>query len=177
MAFVRTIDRLSEGVGKLAAWLGLAMVLIAAANAVLGALDPYTEARLGFVALDEAEWYLFSVLFLFAAPWGLKEGSHVRVDVLYGRLGARGRAWTDLLGGLLLAVPFALYATWVTAPVALESFRLREVSNDAGGLLRYPLMAAVPVAFALVALQAVANAVRAWSTLSGAGRADGETQR
>lgn len=167
MAFVHLIDRLSERVGKAAAWLGLLMVLVAAVNAVLGTLEPYTKARLTHVAIDEAEWYLFTVLFLFAAPWGLQAGAHVRVDVLYSRLGPRGRAWIDLVGGLLLAVPFAVYAVVVTVPVAAEAVRIREVSNDAGGLLRYPLLAAVPVAFVLVSLQALANVVRAAATLRG----------
>lgn len=172
MPLVDAIDRLSIRVGKGAAWLGLLMVLVAAANALLGALDPHVEQRLTLVAVDEAEWYLFAVLFLFAAPWGLQSGAHVRVDVLYSRLGPRGRASIDLAGGLLLALPFAVYAVVVTLPVAIESVRVREVSNDAGGLLRYPLLAAVPVAFVLIALQVLANILRAGATLRG--RAPGD---
>ena len=81
MAFVQLIDRLSQRIGKAAAWLGLLMVLVAATNAALGVLEPYTKRRLTHVAIDEAEWYLFTVLFLFAAPWGLQAGAHVRVGV------------------------------------------------------------------------------------------------
>lgn len=165
MAFVQLIDRLSQRIGKAAAWLGLLMVLVAATNAALGVLEPYTERRLTHVAIDESEWYLFTVLFLFAAPWGLQAGAHVRVDVLYSRLGVRGKAWIDLAGGILLAVPFAVYAVVVTVPVAAESLRIHEVSNDAGGLARYPLLMAVPVAFGLLALQGFANVVRAALTI------------
>ncbi len=165
MGFVRTIDRLSEVVGKTAAWLGLAMVLLAALNALLGRVELFVDRRLSYVALDEAEWYLFSLMFLFAAPWALRDGAHVRVDVLYGRLGPRGRAWTDLLGGLILGVPFAIYAVWATVPAAAESLHLGEVSNDAGGLLRWPLKMAIPVAFGLLALQGIANSVRAFAVI------------
>ena len=165
MAFVQLIDRLSRRIGKAAAWLGLLMVLVAATNAALGVLEPYTERRLTHVAIDEAEWYLFTVLFLFAAPWGLQAGAHVRVDVLYSRLGVRGRAWIDLAGGVLLALPFAVYGVVVTVPVAAESLRIREISNDAGGLARYPLLMAVPVAFGLLALQCLANVLRAAFTI------------
>ncbi|MEC7232069.1 MAG: TRAP transporter small permease subunit [Planctomycetota bacterium] len=174
MAFVQLIDRLSRRIGQAAAWLGLLMVLVAAANAALGVLEPYTERRLTHVAIDEAEWYLFTVLFLFAAPWGLQAGAHVRVDVLYSRLGVRGRAWIDLAGGVLLAVPFTVYAVVVTVPVASEALRIHEVSNDAGGLPRYPLLMAVPLAFGLLALQGLANVVRAAAALRPGAPADDE---
>lgn len=163
------VDRLNGAVGKVAAWLGLLMVLVAAFNAIGGKLDPHVGARLSFVGLAEFEWYLFAVLFLFAAPWALREGAHVRVDVLYGRLGARGRAMTDLLGGLLLALPFTVYAIWVTVPTAIEAVRVREMSADAGGLPRYPLQVLVPVAFGLLALQVVAEIARAVRTLEDEG--------
>jgi len=165
MGFVRSIDRISEVTGKTAAWLGLAMVLLAALNAALGRIELYVDKRLSYVAIDEAEWYLFTIMFLFAAPWALKDNGHVRVDVLYGRLGARGRAWTDLLGGLLLGIPFAVYAVWATVPAAAQSVAVREVSNDAGGLWRWPLKLAVPVAFGLLGLQGLANAARSLSVI------------
>ena len=165
MRLARLIDRLNGAVGRAAAWLGLLMVLVAAFNAIDGKLDPHVGARLSFVGLAEAEWYLFAILFLFAAPWALREGAHVRVDVLYGRLGARGKALTNLLGGLLLALPFAVYSIWVTVPSAIESVRVREMSADAGGLPRYPLQILVPVAFGLLALQVIAELIRATHTL------------
>ncbi len=136
------------------------MVLIGAANALGGYLEPMVGRRLSLVALDEGQWYLFSVLFLLAAPWALAEGAHVRVDVLYGRLGPKGKAWTDVLGSLLLLIPFCVFAVWVVTPSALESFRVREVSPDAGGLARWPIRIVPPVAFFLIALQGVAGVVR-----------------
>lgn len=169
MVFVRIIDRVSELTGKAAAWLGLLMVFIAATNAVLGRVELYVDRRLSYVAVDEAEWYLFTILFLFAAPWALRDNGHVRVDVLYGRLGSVGRARIDLVGGLLLGIPFALYAVWATVPAAAKSYGLREVSNDAGGLWRWPLKMVVPAAFGLLALQGLANGWRSWRILRGAG--------
>lgn len=166
MRFADAIDRLNARAGRAASWVGLAMVLIAALNAIGGSLDSHFERRLSFVALDEAEWYLFTVLFLFAAPWALREGSHVRVDVLYGRLGPRGKARIDLAGCCLLLVPFATFAAFVTAKTAIEMVRVREVSPDAGGLPRYPLQVLVPIAFVLLALQGVATAIRAKAILS-----------
>ncbi|QDV05517.1 Tripartite ATP-independent periplasmic transporter, DctQ component [Planctomycetes bacterium Poly30] len=161
MAFVRIVDRTNAWIGKFAAWLGLLMVLIGAGNAVGGYLEPMVGRKLSLVALDEGQWYLFSLLFLLAAPWALAENAHVRVDVLYGRLGARGKAWTDLVGSLVLLLPFCVFAIVVVTPSAIESFRVREVSPDAGGLVRWPLRIVAPVAFFLIALQGLAGIVRA----------------
>ncbi len=174
MWFVTLIDRVNGAVGRAAAWLGLLMVLVGAWSAVGGQLEGWVGRRLSFVWLDEAQWYLFSLLFLFAAPWALREEAHVRVDVLYGRLGPRSKGWIDLLGGATLLLPFCLYAVWVTVPAGLESWRVREDSPDAGGLLRWPLRLAVPVAFALLSLQGVALMVRAVGTIRGEPRAGGE---
>lgn len=167
MQFVAIVDRIHAAVGRVAAWLGLAMVLVGAGTAIASYLEGRFDARLSFVALDEAQWYLFSLMFLFAAPWALAENAHVRVDVLYGRWGPRGKAWTDILGGLLLLVPFCVYATWVTIPAAAEALRVREMSPDAGGLPRWPLKLLVPVAFGLLGLQGIAMVVRAWHSRTG----------
>ncbi|MEM1448719.1 MAG: TRAP transporter small permease subunit [Planctomycetota bacterium] len=167
MRFVALVDRLSTAVGRAAAWLGLAMVLVGAGNAVAGYLEPYVGRRLSSVAFEELQWYLFTALFLLAAPWALATGAHVRVDVLYGRLGRRGKAWIDGAGGVLLLVPFCVYGVLVTWPAAAESFRVREVSPDPGGLARWPIKALVPVAFVLLALQGIANVVRAIADLRG----------
>lgn len=165
MKLVAFVEKLNTLVGRAAAWLGLLMVLLGAVSAIASAMQSFTDARLSFVALDEAQWYLFSLMFLFAAPWALREDAHVRVDVLYGRLGPRGQAWTNLLGGAFLLVPFCVYAVVVTIPTAAESVRVLEVSPDAGGLVRWPLRLAVPVAFALIALQGVVLVMRSFVTL------------
>lgn len=175
MPFVHFVDRLNARIGQTAAWLGLLMVLIGAGNAIGGYLEPLVGRRLSLVALDEGQWYLFSILFLLAAPWALAQQAHVRVDVLYGRLGPKGKAWTDVLGSLLLLLPFCVFAVIVLTPSALEAFRVRETSPDAGGLVRWPLRFVPPVAFALLALQGVAIIVRSITVIRGAGSQGGST--
>ena len=126
------------------------MILVAATNAALGVPSP-TERRLT-TSPRRGRVVPVHGLFLFAAPWGLQAGAHVRVDVLYSRLGVEGEP--DRSRGRGPSRPFAVYAVVVTVPVAAKSLRIHEVSNDAGGLSRYPLLMAVPVAFGLLALSA-----------------------
>lgn len=163
----RGIDRLSEAVGRATAWLAAVMVLIGAGNAVLRHLSRDLGWSMGGNAALEAQWYLFSLMFLLGAAWTLKENAHVRVDVLYGRLGGRGRAVVDLAGALLFLLPFCAFALYVSGPSVWNSWTVREMSQDPGGLPRYPIKAAILVCFVLVGLQGVSEAIKAAARLTG----------
>ncbi len=91
----------------------------------------------------------------------------MRVDVLYGQVSQRRRWWTDLLGGVLLLLPFAAFSVWVCAQSALNSIEVWEQSPDPSGLARWPIKAVVPVAFALLAAQALSEIVKRIALLVG----------
>lgn len=154
------IDRLNHAVYRLASWLTLAMVLVGAFNALARYFDRAVAWRLSSNALVEAQWYLFSIVFLFAAPWALRLGSHVRVDVLYGRFEKRTRAWIDLVGGLAFLLPFTAFAIWISLPSVRDSIAVWEISPDPGGLPRWPIKSTIPIAFSLLFLQGVAEVLR-----------------
>ena len=160
LRLLRAIDATNLAVWRLVRWLTLAMVLIGAYNALARYLDRSFEARLASNSWVELSWYLFSLVFLLAAPWALRQGAHVRVDVLYGRLGARKKAWIDLVGGLGLLLPFCLFALWSAWPTVMNSIQTWEASPDPGGLPRWPIKAVVPVAFVLLTLQGLAEVLR-----------------
>lgn len=145
----------------------IGLVGLGALTAVLRYLGRPLGVSLTSNAFLEGQWYLFSAVFLLAAAWGLRENAHVRVDVLYGRLGERGQAWIDLAGSLLFLIPFCALMLWATGPSVAESWAVREVSPDPGGLPRYPLKALVPTAFVLLLLQGVAEAIKAVAQMRG----------
>jgi TRAP-type mannitol/chloroaromatic compound transport system permease small subunit len=115
----------------------------------------------------EAQWYLFSLVFLLGASYSLRRNEHVRVDVFYSRFSPRLRAWLDLLGTLLFLVPFAIAMIVFTWPGVARSFAVLEVSPDPGGLPRYPIKAMVPVAFVLLILQAFSELVKSLAAIRG----------
>lgn len=161
------IDGLNQKLGSFLRWLALLMVFMGAYNAVARYLTRYAGVSLSSNALNEAQWYLFSLIFLLGAAYGLKVDAHVRVDVLYGRLTRRARGWIDLLGTVLFLIPFTLVMLWVSWPTVRNSWMIREVSPDPGGLPRYPIKAVILVAFFLLLLQAFSQAVKAVDEIRG----------
>ena len=163
----RTVDRLNGWLGRAVAWMALVMILVGAFNAIARYLGRFLGRDLSANTYIELQWYLFSAVFLLGAAHTLKRDQHVRVDVLYGRLSARGKAWVDLGGTLLFLVPFCLFMMWVAGPYVASSIEVREGSPDPGGLARYPIKALIPVSFGLLLLQGLAEAVRRAAFLAG----------
>jgi TRAP-type mannitol/chloroaromatic compound transport system permease small subunit len=162
LAFSRAVDAVNERVGQLCRWLVLAACLVSAGNAV---------ARYGFSlgsnAWLEIQWYLFSAVFLGAAGYTLKHNAHVRIDLLSGRLSLRTQAWIDIFGAAFMLLPVCLLMLWFGWDAAVESFRIREASGDAGGLARWPIKFLVPAAFLLLLLQGLSEIVKKAAFLRG----------
>jgi TRAP-type mannitol/chloroaromatic compound transport system permease small subunit len=152
LVYVRLMDGLSRWLGVLAAWALLAACLISAGNAVLRyALD------LGSNAWLEAQWYLFGMAVFLGAPMLLKLNEHVRVDVVYGGRSPRAKAWIDAIGLLLVLLPVCALVVHLSAHFVMDSFHQQEHSPSAGGLLRWPIKAAIPAGFVLLGLQGLSE--------------------
>ncbi len=155
LTLARGVDWLSDRLGTLAAWAALLSCLISAANAfVRYGLDFSSNAFL------EIQWYLFAACVMLGAAQVLRLNEHVRVDLIYGRLSARGKVWVDLLGLLFFLLPVMLFATYLSWDFFLGKFMSGEMSSNAGGLIRWPAALLLPLGFGMVALQGVAEVVK-----------------
>lgn len=167
LAAAAGIDRLTGAVGRTASWLVLAMVLLGAFNALGRYLGRFLGVNLSSNAFIELQWYMFSLVFLLGAAHALRVGSHVRVDVLFGRLGPRARTWIDLVGTLAFLIPFCVFGLWVCWPSVASSWRVLEGSPDPGGLPRYPIKTVILISFALLLLQGLSQAIKGVAALRG----------
>ena len=154
------IDRVNDRIGSAIQWLTLVMVVIGAFNAIARYTDQYTGMSLSSNAYLDLQWYFFSLIFLMGSAYGLNQDYHVRVDVLYARLGRRARAWIDLIGSVLFLVPFAGVMLWVSWGPVVRSWTILETSPDPGGLPRYPIKTVILVSFFLLLLQAISQIVK-----------------
>lgn len=166
MGFLITLSKLIDAVndrfGRLANWMVLAACLISAGNAMSRyAFDLSSNAWL------EVQWYLFAAMVMLGASYTLKMNEHVRVDIVYMTLSDRGRLWLDLLGTAIFLVPSMLVIAWYSWPFAMQSWDTREVSQNAGGLIRYPVKFLLPLGFVLVAAQGISEIIKRAAALRG----------
>ncbi len=162
-ALADRIDRFTGVIGRGVARLALLVVLVQFALVVAR-----YAFGLGSIWLSEAVIYAHATLFLLAAAWTLSANGHVRVDVFYAHAAPRTRAFVDLFGALLLLMPFALTLIWLSVPYAARSWAIFEGSREASGLpLVFALKTLIPLFAAMMALQGVAQAIRALAALKG----------
>lgn len=162
LSLSRLIDRITERIGHALYWLILVTVLISAANAVVRKAFNYSSN-----SYLEAQWYLFSAVFLGAAGYTLLRNEHVRIDVISGKLSSRTRAWIDIFGTLFFLLPMAILIGWLGWPVFVDSYVRGEVSSNAGGLIIWPARLLVPVGFFLLAVQGISELIKRVAFLMG----------
>jgi len=155
------VDRLNAAIGRAASWCALAIVLIGFAVVLMRYV-----LGIGSIWLQESILYAHSALFLLAAAWTLQEGGHVRVDVFYADASPRTKAWIELLGALLLLLPFCAAILYFSAPYVARSWAIFERSREASGLpLVFLFKTLIPLFALLLALQGMAQAIRAAANL------------
>jgi TRAP-type mannitol/chloroaromatic compound transport system permease small subunit len=170
--FARVVDRVSVRIGEASAWLYPVLVVVLVANVALR----YGLGR-GSIGLEELQWHLAATAYLLGFAYAYATGDHVRVDLLRERLGPRVRAAIELLGCLLLLLPFAALTTWHAFDLFAQSLRMGERSAMPGGLpARWFLKGVFAAALALLVVQGLGVAARSLATLlepRGAQDADG----
>ena len=156
------MDWVSDRFGKLASWCVLISAGICAGNAFIRyGFDNSSNAWL------EIQWYLFAVIVMFGAPFVLEKNEHVRVDLIYGKLKGNGPVYVDLFGLLFFLLPVIGLLTWLSGPYFYNVFVSGEMSQNAGGLIRWPVVLTMPVGFGLLWLQGVAEVIKRLAYLQG----------
>ena len=164
LALSRVIDALNERVGRLVTWLVLAAVVVSSVNAVVRKVfDMSSNAYL------EAQWYMFSAVFLLCAAWTLLRNEHIRIDVVAGRFSRRTQTGIDIFGTLFFLLPMVLLVLYESIPWAWRAMQSGEVSPSAGGLILWPAKILVPIGFLLLLLQAISELIKRIAFLRGLG--------
>ncbi len=162
LALSRLIDAINARIGQAASWLVLVVVLISAGNAVVRKLFNISSN-----GLLEIQWYLFSAIFLLAAAYTLQKNEHIRIDLLVGKLSARGQAVVDIVGTLLFLMPVCYLLISFGWPMFIDAWNSGEMSSDAGGLVRWPVFLLIPVGFALLMAQGLSELIKRVAFLQG----------
>lgn len=160
----RLIDWINERVGRVVMWFVLFAVLISAGNAIVRKVFNTSSN-----AMLEIQWYLFAALFMLAAGYTFLRNEHVRIDLVNARLSPRAQNVVDVFGILFFLLPMACLILWLSWPIVMLSLSSGEMSQNAGGLIRWPVKMTLPVGLALLVLQAVSELIKRIAFLTGHG--------
>ncbi len=149
------LESVIDWIGRGTAWLCLGMVVLVAINVILRYLF-----RIGPVSLQEFEWHLMSPIALIGMSYALRHGDHVRVDIFFERFGRTLQEFIDLVAAIVTVI-IAIVIIKLSLGFVYQAYAIGEGSPDPGGLpYRFLLRAFIPLGFALLAVQAFAQAIR-----------------
>jgi len=151
------LDRFSERLGKTSSWLTLFMVLVTFVVVVMRYVFD-----IGFIWLQESVVWMHAFVFMVGAAYTLQQEEHVRVDIFYRDMSAKGRAWVDILGVLLFLFPLCAFLAWAAFDFVAVSWRLEEASRESGGL-PYPL---IPLLKSILVVMPITVSLQGFSMLA-----------
>ena len=162
LKFALFIDWISDQFSKLASWTVLFAAMICAGNAFIRyGLDWSSNGML------EIQWYMFAYTVMVGAPYVLKVNEHVRVDLIYGKLKGNWPVYVDIFGIVVFLLPVIGLLAWLSWPYFLKVLVSGEMSQNAGGLIRWPAVLALPLGFAMMWLQGISELIKRLSYLGG----------
>ena len=164
LKFSNAVDWFNAQIGKYVIWLIFAATAISAINAIVRKVfDLSSNAYL------EAQWYLFAWSFLAAAGYTLLHREHVRIDVLNSRLSKRAQVWIDIIGFAFFLTRLCIVVLYLGTPLVIQMYQTGEMSGNSGGLIRWPVWAALPFGFTLLMLQGWSELIKRIAFLRGQG--------
>jgi TRAP-type mannitol/chloroaromatic compound transport system permease small subunit len=162
LKFAKLMDVVSQKFGNLASWTVLFAAVISAGNAFV---------RYGFDwssnSLTEIQWYMFAWMVMIGAPLVLKLNEHVRVDLIYGKLKGNRPVYVDIFGLIFFLLPVMGMMAYMCWPYFVKVMVTGEMSQNAGGLIRWPVILALPIGFGMMFLQGLAEIIKRVAYLQG----------
>lgn len=162
LKFSNAVDWLNRQIGKYAIWLILASTVISGVNALVRKIFNFSSN-----AFLEVQWYLFAAAFLLGAGYTLLHNEHVKIDVIYSKFSRPKQIWIDIIGFTFFLTPVCLAVLWYSMPFFLKGYHSGEMSNNAGGLIRWPVYALMPIGFTLLMLQGWSELIKRFAFLQG----------
>lgn len=157
------IDRVNDRIGQLIRWFVLAAVLISAVNAIVR-----KAFNISSNAFLEVQWYLFAAVFMLGAGYAFLRNVHVRIDFISSKLSKRANAIIDSLGIVIFLIPLCLIMITLSWPFFVNAWNTGEMSQNAGGLIRWPALLLIPLGFTILLLQGVSELIKRLAFLQGA---------
>jgi TRAP-type mannitol/chloroaromatic compound transport system permease small subunit len=95
------------------------------------------------------------------------KNAHVRIDFVATHLSKRANATIDAIGIVVFTIPLAIIMVNLGWPIFARAFMSGEMSQNSGGLIRWPVVMLVPLGFALLIMQAISELIKRLAFLTG----------
>ena len=158
ISVIHAIEQLSIWVGRAFGW----CILILTLSVVYEVFVRYV-LNAPTVWVFDMMVQMYGALFLMAGPYALAQDTHVRADVIYRFLSARGQARIDLILYIVFFFPGMAALFWFGWEIASDSWRYKEVSwNSPARIQIYFFKTLIPLAGALFIIQGIAECLRCY---------------
>ncbi|MCF8198647.1 MAG: TRAP transporter small permease subunit [Sulfuritalea sp.] len=164
LKLTRLVDGLTTFIGRGLIWLILASVLISAGNAIVRKIFD-----MGSNALLEIQWYLYAMVFMLGSGFAFLKNAHVRIDFISNHFSARTRNLIDIFGIILFLFPLCYMIITLSWPTFHNAWVSGEMSQNAGGLIRWPVYLLIPVGFFVLFLQGLSELIKRAAFITGSG--------
>ena len=129
--------RLSESLRRLLEWIALTSGWLLVVMACVTTFDVVARKfglQLPYTKLQELEWHFHAAIFSLWMGYCYTINAHPRVDSFTEHLNYRTRAWMELAGGLILALPYMALVAYFSLDFVDRSFSVGERSDSTVGL-------------------------------------------
>ena len=117
--------------------------------------------NINFIFLQELVMYLHAFIFLFGVSICLRDDSHVRIDVVTNKLRKKNKIIIDLIGYIVLVIPFCFFVIYESTTMILQSWSMLEGSSEPGGLpIVYILKSSIYIFSLLLLIQTIGKISR-----------------
>ncbi|WP_291927795.1 TRAP transporter small permease subunit [Candidatus Thioglobus sp.] len=152
---VSFLNKIVTKVAETTAWLNVALILI-----ILTQVTLRYGFHNGLVALEELIWHLYAVAFMFGISYAITTDSHIRVDIIHANMSIKSQRIVEILGILLLLMPFIVIILDHSLGWVSESYRVLESSSNPTGLsYRWIIKSIIPISLVLMFIAALAKLI------------------
>lgn len=171
------LDRIARFVGKLAGWMIIPLIAVIMFDVVTRKIDItrlyFSDFSIEYgysisTILQDLQWHFHAVLLLLTFGLAYLANAHVRVDIFREMASRRGQAWIELVGLVVLAIPFLSLMIYYSFLLAELSYQQGEGSESLTGIPeRWFIKSFMGTGFVVLMLAVLATVVRLAALLFG----------
>ena len=172
------LNRFIKRVVEAVAWLNVALIIVILTTVILRYGFHRNGLLLGWglVPMEELEWHLYSVPFMFGLAYAITNNSHIRIDIIHMAMSKRLQHFFEIFGIIFLLMPFLLIMLDFSFDYAVYSFTHNESSQSPSGLpYRWIIKSVIPLSMLLMIIAALARLIQETALLLHHGKEMKET--